>query len=142
MKTYLLSMKFGFRLRLEVDFIMNSVNEYIENYDDEKKEWITAFVNFMRKNYPNWEETIAYQMPTYKFLGQYIAFNAAKTHFTLHTLDFVMLDKLKEELTNAKFGKRCVKVKYKDKDAIPILFDACRKIADRSKLDDTSDFVI
>lgn len=121
---------------------MDSVNEYIDSYDDEKKEWITTFVTFMRENYPNWEETIAYQMPTYKFLGQYIAFNAAKTHFTLHTLDYVMLDKLKEELSDAKFGKRCVKVKYKNKDAIPILFDACREIANRSMISETSDFII
>lgn len=142
MKAYLVVGIFDLKSWLEVDFIMNSVNEYIEHYEDEKKEWITAFVNFMRQNYPNWEETIAYQMPTYKFLGQYIAFNAAKTHFTLHTIDFVMLDKLKEELKDAKFGKRCVKVKYKDKDAIPVLFDACRKIADRSKMDDPGDFVI
>jgi uncharacterized protein YdhG (YjbR/CyaY superfamily) len=127
---------------VEVDSIMDSVNEYIDSYEDEKKEWVVAFVTFMRKNYPNWEETISYQMPTYKFLGQYIAFNATKTHFTFHTLDFVMLEELKEELTNAKFGKRCVKVKYKDKDSIPILFDACRKIADRSKMEDTNDFVI
>lgn len=128
--------------KLEVDKIMNSVNEYISHYEEEKKEWITTFVTFMRKNYPNWEETISYQMPTYKFLGQYIAFSATKTHFTLHTLDFVMLDELKEKLDNAKFGKRSVKVKYKDKEAIPILFEACRKIAERSRQDETNDYVI
>ena len=112
---------------------MDLVNNYIDNFEGDKKEWVVTFVTFMRENYPNIKETISFQIPTYKFNGMYIAFSAkAKEHFTFHTIDFEMIEELKKLLPNAKFGKGCAKVKYEDKAAIPVLFDMCRKIIERS----------
>lgn len=86
----------------------------------------------MRESFPHLQEKISYQMPTYKFNGQYIAFSVAKDHFSFHTLDFEMIEELKMLLPRAKFGKGCAKVRYDDKAAIPILFAMCRKIVARS----------
>lgn len=112
---------------------MDTVNDYINSFEDMKKEWLTTFVTFMRESFPNVQENISFQMPTYKFNKLYIAFSAAKDHFSFHTLDFEMIEELKVLLPKAKFGKGCAKVKYNDKEAIPILFDMCKKIIDRSK---------
>jgi len=112
---------------------MDTVNDYINSFEGVKKEWLTTFVSFMRESFPNLQEKISYQMPTYKFNGKYIAFSIAKDHFSFHTLDFEMIEELKGLLPRAKFGKGCAKVKYNDNAAIPILFDMCRKIVDRSK---------
>lgn len=87
----------------------------------------------MRESFPNVQEKISYQMPTYKFNRQYIAFSIAKDHFSFHTLDFEMIEELKALLPKVKFGKGCAKVKYSENAAIPILLDMCIKIVDRSK---------
>jgi len=112
---------------------MDLVNNYINDLEGEKKEWVTTFVTFMRENFPDIKETISFQIPTYKFNGIYISFSAkAKEHFTFHSIDFEMIEELKKLLPNAKFGKGCAKVKYEDQGAIPVLCDMCRKIIERS----------
>lgn len=112
---------------------MQQVNEYMDRYEGEKKEWLTTFVRFMRENLPDIPETIFYQMPAYKFDGTYIAFSLASEHFTFHTLDFDMIEELRELLPGAKFGKGSAKVKYSDMEAIPVLFDAARRIIERNR---------
>lgn len=113
---------------------MDTVNDYINSFEGVKREWLTTFVTFMRESFPDVQEKISYQMPTYKFNRQYISFSIAKDHFSFHTVDFQMIEELKALLPKAKFGKGCAKVKYDDKAAIPILFDMCGKIVDRSKI--------
>ena len=113
---------------------MNSVDDYVNSFEGVKKEWLTTFVTFMRENFPEIQETISYRIPTYKFDDKYIAFSStAKDHFTFHSLDFEMIEELKNLLPRAKFGKGCAKVNYADKAAIPILFDMSRKIVERSR---------
>ncbi len=115
----------------------NPVDDYINSFESEKKEWLSTFVTHMRENFPELEETISYQMPTYKFRHQasrnYIAFSTAKDHFTFHSLDFEMIEALKDQLPRAKFGKGSAKVNYNDREYIPILFDTAKKIVERSK---------
>ena len=100
-----------------------AVDEYIRRFEGEKREWLEAMVRFMRENFPEIEESIFYQMPAFRFDGQYIAFSVAKEHFTFHTLDFAMIDELKALLPKARFGRGSAKVKYSDRDAMPVLFD-------------------
>jgi uncharacterized protein YdhG (YjbR/CyaY superfamily) len=111
----------------------NAVDDYINRFEGEKKEWLAAFVTFMRENFPDVQETIFYQMPAYKFNRSYIAFSLAKDHFTYHTLDFEMIEELKNLLPRAKFGKGSAKVRYDDRAAIPILFDMSRVIIERNR---------
>ena len=109
------------------------IDDYINIFDGEKKEWLTTFVTFMRENYPEIPEVISYQMPMYKFNDTYIAFSLAKEHFTYHSLDFEMIEELKNQLPKAKFGKGSAKVSYNDREYIPILFEMSHRIVDRSK---------
>lgn len=112
---------------------MNPVDEYLSRFDGEKKEWLATFVSFMRENFPGFKEVISYQMPMYKFEKNYIAFSVAKNHFTFHTLDFAMIETLKERLPKAAFGKGSAKVPFKRREDMPILFDAIREIAARTQ---------
>lgn len=111
----------------------DTVEEYVNSFEGEQKEWLTTFVSFMRGNFPDIAEAISYQMPMYKFHGKYIAFSAAKDHFSYHSLDFEMIEELKKLLPKAKFGKGCAKVSFADKEYIPILFDMSRKIVERNQ---------
>ncbi|MBE0695806.1 MAG: DUF1801 domain-containing protein [Anaerolineaceae bacterium] len=111
---------------------MNPVNDFLSNFDGEKREWLLTFISFMRENYPEIPETISYQIPTYKFNKKYIAFSVAKDHFSFHSLDFEMIESLKSLLPKAKFAKGCAKVNYKDREYIPILFDMCKIIVERN----------
>ncbi len=63
---------------------MKSVDDLIRRYDGEQREWLTTMVGYMRKEHPHLQETISYQIPTYKFDGQYIAFSVAK--ITSHSI--------------------------------------------------------
>jgi uncharacterized protein YdhG (YjbR/CyaY superfamily) len=112
---------------------MDTVTEYINSFDGVKKEWLNTFVTFMRENFPEIPEKISYQMPMFKFNGQYIAFSVAQDHFSFHTLDFEMIEELKTLLPRVKFGRGCAKIKFTDKDAIPLLFEMCKKIVNRNK---------
>ena len=112
---------------------MNTVDEYINQFEGEKKEWLTTMVSFMRQNFPDIPETISYQMPMFKFNGTYIGFSVAKDHFSYHSLDFDMIEELKNRLPKAKFGKGCAKVPYSNLEAVPVLFEMSKKIVERSK---------
>lgn len=118
---------------------MSAVDDYINKYDGEKREWLDTMVGFMRKSFPDLEETIFYQMPAFRFNDQYIAFSVAKEHFTFHTLDFEMIDELKTLLPKAKFGKGSAKVRFSDREAIPVLFEMSRKIVERSRAGRSAD---
>jgi uncharacterized protein YdhG (YjbR/CyaY superfamily) len=113
--------------------MIETVNEYMQQFDGEPKEWLTTFLTFMRENYPDIPEMISYQIPTWKFNRTYIAFSAAKEHFTFHTLDFEMIEELKTLLPKAKFGRGSAKVKYADRASIPILFEMAHKIVKRNR---------
>ncbi|MBC6316949.1 iron chaperone [Listeria grandensis] len=115
--------------------MVETVDQYIACLEtEEQHKWTMTFVAFMRENYPDFEEKISCQMPTFKFGQQYIAFSNAKTHFSVHTLDFELVLEMKNRLPRAKFGKGCVKVKFEDDDAIPELFKFCREIVVRNQI--------
>jgi uncharacterized protein YdhG (YjbR/CyaY superfamily) len=113
--------------------LVKTVDEYINTHEGVKKEWLTTLVTFMRENYPEIQETISYQMPMYKFQGKYIAFSVAKEHFSFHSLDFDMIEALKARLPKAKFGRGCAKVRYVDREYLPILFEMVRTIIERNQ---------
>ncbi|WP_052011859.1 DUF1801 domain-containing protein [Youngiibacter fragilis] len=110
---------------------MDPINEYMEKFDGEKREWLQNFVGYMRENHPDIPGRISYQMPMFKFNGMYVAFSAASDHFTFHTLDFDMIEELKGLLPKAKFGKGSAKVPYNDKASVEILISAIEKLIAR-----------
>jgi uncharacterized protein YdhG (YjbR/CyaY superfamily) len=108
-----------------------TVDEYINAFEGEKREWLITMVTFMRDNFPELEETIFYQMPAFRLDRGYIAFSVAKDHFTYHTLDFRTIDELKSSLPSATFGRGSVKIRFSDREAIPVLFEASRRTVER-----------
>ncbi|MDN3956019.1 hypothetical protein [Sporolactobacillus laevolacticus] len=99
--------------------------EYLNRFSKEQKIWLSAMVTYMRTHCSDWEETTFSQMPTYFYNGKYIAFLAARDHFTFHTSDDEQIRVLKSKLPNAKYGKRCVRVPISDTSAISVLFEVC-----------------
>lgn len=112
--------------------MMETRQQYIDSVSEQGKEWLLEFYNYMDSKYPMLEATIFRQRPMYKFknsyLDGYIMFTIAKTHFTFHTLNFELIEEVKPKLPNADFGKGSIKVKFWDKEAVPILKKLCDKI--------------
>jgi len=121
-----------FNRQKEWDMI-STVEEYVNQFDGIKKQRLETLIEFMRTNFPEARETISYQMPMFKLNGSYVAFSAAKNHYTFHTLDFDLIEELKTQLPRAKFGKGSAKVPYDDEEALPVLFEYCRKVVERSR---------
>ncbi|WP_092750549.1 DUF1801 domain-containing protein [Hydrogenoanaerobacterium saccharovorans] len=96
------------------------VDEYINSKESPQRDWLLLFIDYMRTNYPQIEETISYQMPTYILEKgknrNYIAFGTPNTHFTLHTMDFDYIQKFHEQYPSSGKGKGCVNVDYSDGD--------------------------
>lgn len=51
----------------------------------------------------------------------YVAISAAKKHYSIHFHDEGYLLKLKKDLPNCSFGKRCINVKYGDEQSISVV---------------------
>lgn len=113
----------------------NEVNTYLNGFEGHQKEWLTTFVEHMRKKYPDIEDVISFKMPTYK-LGagkerNYVGFSVGKSHFSLHTMDFEYITMLKERLSKPGKGKGCVNVPFDKIEEREILFDAIDNIIER-----------
>lgn len=108
-----------------------TVDEYLAHLGEPGRGWVKEFVGFMRREYPVVSEGISYQIPTYKVGNTYVAFSAAKGHFTFHTIDFERLGKLREELPGIRFGKGSAKVDYENEAAKPALYACIRDILAR-----------
>ena len=113
--------------------MVTSIDEYVNSFEGEKKAWLETFIAFMRDNYPDIPEKISYQIPTFKWDRMYIAFSVASKHFTFHTLDFEMIEEIKPSLPEATFGKGSAKIPFHYKAAMPVLFEVCRRIVERSR---------
>lgn len=109
-----------------------TVEEYLATLQSPGRDWVNSFVEFMHREFPEVSEGISYQIPTYKFGNNYVAFSAAKEHFTFHTLDFEYLEMLKVMLPRARFGKGSAKVDYTDKEARGVLRASIRMIIHRA----------
>jgi hypothetical protein len=97
----------------------------LESANDQGREWLAEFYEYMDTTYPDLPWTMFRQVPMYKFKRSYqegyVMFTAASTHFSLHILDFALVEELKATLDRASFGKGSIKVKYRDTDLIPVL---------------------
>ena len=47
---------------------VNTVDEYIDQFEGEQRAWLAEFVGFMRREYPEIPEVLSYQIPMYKAL--------------------------------------------------------------------------
>jgi hypothetical protein len=108
--------------------MLTTPQEYVDTMDSMGKEWLVEFLSYMDKTYSHIQPIMFRQRPMYKVGKSYVLFAVAKEHFTVHTLDFDIIEKMKTILPKSKFGKGCVKVKFTDKDAIPHLKTLCDEV--------------
>ena len=98
--------------------VITTPQEYLDSLRGAGKEWFAEFWAYMNEMHPEYSITMFRQRPMYKkedsYSKGYLMFTVAKSHFTVHTLYFDIIEEMKNTLPGAEFGKGCVKVKFKD----------------------------
>lgn len=102
---------------------MNSIEEYVTQFDGTKKDWITEYTQYMKEKHPDIEGVIWFRMPTYRMDCYYIAFACNKQYFAVHTNDSDCYELLKGGLDNSVFGKRSAKIRYSDERAKNVIYN-------------------
>lgn len=102
-----------------------SINEYISSLDQNGKRCVSDFQDFMKAEFPQITPKISFAMPMWwvgsKMYDGYVAISAAKKHYSIHFHDENYIVKLKKELPDCSFGKRCINIKYDDEHAISVV---------------------
>ena len=92
-----------------------SVDDYIAARADESREILERVRDAIRKAIPDAEETITYQMPTYKVSGvATIYFAGWKEHFSIYPATQTLLDDLGDELARYKIVKGTIRFPLSD----------------------------
>ena len=116
---------------------MNSIDEYISQFNNKQAEWLNYFVNYMQLKHSSIDAVISYSIICY-YLGSgknknFVAFSAAKEHFSLHTLDFEYIELLKKQLKKPGKGKACVNIPYNNDFEKPLIMEAIDTLIERHK---------
>ncbi len=114
---------------------MDTVEQYLDSLPEPARAWVAEFVLDTRTHYPSVPLVMFRQRPMFKFGGSYqqgyVMFTAAKTHFTVHSVEFDLIENLKARLPGASFGKGSVKVRFADEAAKPVLYEYVSDVMDR-----------
>lgn len=89
---------------------MDKIQDYINQFEDSKREWLEQLVTFMREQTQR-QEGFDYKRPTYKGHDFYIAFAAKKNYFSFYTDEVSVLEIFKAEMLSTSLGKGCAKIK-------------------------------
>ena len=104
---------------------ITTVEQYLASLPEPARAWVADFVDDTAAHYPSVPLVMFRQRPMFKFGARYqqgyVMFTAAKTHFTVHSVEFDLIDRLKPRLPTAQFGKGSVKVRFADEAARPVL---------------------
>ena len=103
--------------------VPRSIDEYIADFPPEVQKILEKMRSTIRKAAPYAEETINYQIPTFKLKGNLVHFAAFKKHIGLYPAPSG-IEKFKNELSGYERAKGSVKFPL-DK---PIPFDLISKI--------------
>jgi uncharacterized protein YdhG (YjbR/CyaY superfamily) len=101
------------------------VDQYIKQFPPEIQERLVKIRKLIRKAAPKAEETIAYQMPTYRLNGNLVHFAAFKNHIGLYPTPSG-IDAFKNELTEYKGAKGSIQFPHNK----PLPYDLIRKIVE------------
>lgn len=108
--------------------MIESLQAYIDSVPMPAKVWLEEFSAYMAETHPDIAPVMFRQRPMYKVGKSYVMFTVAKDHFTFHTLNFELIEALKEKLPKASFGKGSAKVRFTDMDAKPVLKAMCDEV--------------
>ena len=83
-----------------------SVSEYVASLNEEQRQHICAFIEFMNTEFPQLTNKISFSMPMWlvgkKMNEGYVAVSAAKNHFSIHFSDEEFLNRLAVSLPACK----------------------------------------
>lgn len=116
--------------------MITSPQEYIDSIAGLGKEWLIEFFHYMEQHHGDIKPVMFRQRPMYKVGKSYIMFTAAKDYFSMHTLNFELINELKRQLPGSGNGKGCVNIKYTNIAAKPILKTMCDKIIELNQSPD------
>jgi uncharacterized protein YdhG (YjbR/CyaY superfamily) len=101
------------------------VDGYINQFEPEIRERLVKIRAIIRKAAPEAEETIAYQMPTYRSNGNLIHFAAFKNHIGIYPTPSG-IEEFKKELSEYKGAKGSIQFPHQK----PIPYDLIKKIVE------------
>ncbi len=105
--------------------MIETLEAYLAELDEPARTWVAEFTDYVGAAYPSLQVTMFRQRPMFKFgrtyTDGYVMFTAAKSHFTLHAIEFDLIEAFRPRLPRASFGKGSIKVKFGDVDAKPVL---------------------
>jgi uncharacterized protein YdhG (YjbR/CyaY superfamily) len=101
----------------------NNIDEYISNFPKTVQYSLKKIRQVIKESAPEAEETINYQMPTFKLNGNLVHFAAFKTHIGFFPTPSAIAA-FKKELSKYKTSKGTIRFPIDE----PIPFDLVRKI--------------
>ena len=88
--------------------VITTPQEYLDSLSGAGKEWFAEFWAYMNEKHPEYSITMFRQRPIYKkedsYLKGYLMFTVAKSHFTVHTLYFDIIEEMKNTLPGTEFN--------------------------------------
>jgi uncharacterized protein YdhG (YjbR/CyaY superfamily) len=88
----------------------NSINDYIDSYPQPVRPILERVRAIIRKALPKAEESITYNIPTYKMDGELILYFAGwKRHYSLYPMSKRVADALHTELAGHEVNKSTVR---------------------------------
>lgn len=98
-----------------------SVDEYIDSFSPEVKELLVSIRKIISEEIPNAEQVISYNIPCFKFNGNYIIyFSGWKNHIALYPFSSDMQKAFKESVNYNTSGKGTIQ--FKLTDPLPLKF--------------------
>jgi uncharacterized protein YdhG (YjbR/CyaY superfamily) len=110
-----------------------TIDEYIETFPKKVQEILEKLRQTIRKSAPNAEETISYQMPTFKLKRNLVHFAAYKNHIGFYPTPSA-IEAFKNELSSYETSKGAIKFPMNK----PVPFDLVRKIVEFRVSEDLS----
>lgn len=108
--------------------MLQTPQEYVDTLTGPGRDWLVEFLDYMEEHHPGLPPVMFRQRPMFKVGKSYVFFTVAKEHFTVHTLNFDLIEGLKTALPRAGFGRGSVKVKFADEEAKPVLKALCDEV--------------
>lgn len=116
--------------------MITTPQEYVHSVTGPGRAWLEEFYTYMQERHPDIRPVMFRQRPMYKVGKSYVMFTAAKDHFSLHTLNFDLIEELKRQIPKSGNGKGSVNVRCTNEGAKPILKAMCDKIIALNQSDD------
>ena len=87
----------------------NPIDEYLETLPQEEREALDALRRHIKAAAPGAEETISYEVPTFKYEGPLVGFAAFKGHLSFFVMSPSVMEAHEEELSGLDTSKGTIR---------------------------------